>query len=561
MAYRLNIKGILAQVPLLLMALTLSCSGNADVPTQSAATPVPPPTVTALAIRAPTANPPQVPTPRPVPLGTVVPMATPTHIPAPTDMPTAVPPPTRTSTPSVADRVPPKDTTAPDGRWEGISKVPGMGELPFTVTFSESDSVLQATMDIPTQGAIGLELSRVAFESGSLHFELESPLGVAVWEGKVLGSVIEGDFSQAGIQGAFRLERVKDQVSEAVEAEEGSALFRREEVTFANGDVTLAGDLTFPDGDGPYPAVVFISGSGGQDRDSNFFGFKFFEVLVQHIIPLGAAVLRFDDRGFGGSDGSELTTTLNDRAEDVKAAVDYLLAHDNIDPERIGLLGHSEGGIVAPMVATQSDDIAYVILLAAPAVIGESILRRQLLETMGANGAAEEEIRQAQAQQELTFRAVLTDDGWDGVEAAVKTAARERFDALPASIRGSIRDINLFIDTVVRREMRFVQSPWFESIVKVDPDPILGRLTVPVLALYSELDTQVSAKINSEAFSKAISGAGNSDYTITTIVGANHLFQEAATGSPNEYGGLEPEFAPELVDLLREWLLRQVGGP
>ena len=416
-------------------------------------------------------------------------------------------------------------------------------------------------MDIPAQNALGLQLSRVAFESGSLHFELESPVGLAVWKGRVRGSVIAGKFTQAGIQGTFRLERLEDQVPATLEPKQESVLYRREEVAFANLETNLAGDLTFPDGDGPYPAIVFISGSGGQDRDSNFFGFKFFEVLLRHIIPLGVAVLRFDDRGFGGSDGNELTTTLHDRAEDVKAAIDYLLAHDSIDSERIGLLGHSEGAIVAPMVATQRDDIAYLVLLAAPAVTGESILRTQLLETMQANGATTEEIRQAQAQQGPILQAVLTGDGWDEVEAAARIAARERFDAMPPSIRGSITDIDLFVETVVRREMRFVQSPWYESIVKFDPDPVLGRLTLPVLALYGELDTQVSAEVNAGAFSEAAAGTGNPDYTVTTIAGANHLFQAAVTGSTNEYGGLEPEFAPELVDSLREWLLRQVGGP
>ena len=169
---------------------------------------------------------------------------------------------------------------------------------------------------------------------------------------------------------------------------------RREEVVFSSGDIVLAGELTWPDGDGPHPAVVLISGSGDQDRDSDIAGFRLFAVLADHLAGAGVASLRIDDRGVGGSTGDGLQATLQARAADVEAAVDVLRSRDGIDAGRVGLVGHSEGGIVAPVVADRTDGVAFVVLLATPAVLAAEILAAQQAQLFEESGATAEEVEQ-----------------------------------------------------------------------------------------------------------------------------------------------------------------------
>ena len=216
------------------------------------------------------------------------------------------------------------DATEIEGRWEGIKFVFGQVELPFTVTFTMSGSGLQGKMDIPIQNAFGLELTNVTVHSSRLYFEHESPIGLAVWQGELRDDSIEGEFNQAGLVGTFQLHRVEN--SAAAPSEDEDVIYIREEVEFLNGDITLAGDLTFPDAAGPHPAVVLISGSGGQDRDSSFYGFKVFAELTDHIVGQGIAVLRFDGRGVGGSTGDWLCRpTIQDRASGMcKTGVNFL---------------------------------------------------------------------------------------------------------------------------------------------------------------------------------------------------------------------------------------------
>ncbi len=400
-------------------------------------------------------------------------------------------------------------------------------------------------MDI--QGNFGLPLSNVTLDAGRLHFELESPLGLAVWDGEVGDEVIEGDFTQAGMAETFWMQRFEDP------SEDGpGASFRRTEVVFSNGDITLAGELTFPSGDGPHPAVVLISGSGEQDRDSNVSGFRLFAVLADHLAGAGVASLRFDDRGVGGSGGDNLQATLEDRVSDVEAAIDVLRSRDDIAAGGIGLVGHSEGGIVAPVVADRTA-VAFVGLLAAPVLPLRETVETQQLELLEQSGATAEEVEQFRAFQELVFSAVATGQGWDEVEATLRALVQRQFEAMPAESREAIPDEEAMVDSIVAEELAAWRSPWFGSFLGYDPAPAIVALDVPVLALFGELDTQVPAPANSIAMSEAIGESSVPGYTIATILSANHLFQEAVTGSVNEYARLKREFAPDFVEILTEW--------
>ena len=431
--------------------------------------------------------------------------------------------------------------------------VPGLGDLPFSVTFRASGDGLRATIDI--QGAVGWPLLNVSLDSGRVSFEMESPLGRATWAGQVGDGVIEGEFIAGGWPAPFRLERADDPRAPAGV----DSMYRREEVVFSNGEIVLAGELTFPEGDGPHPAVVLISGSGDQDRDSNFFGFPMFAVLADHLARVGVASLRFDDRGVGGSTGDGLLAIIEDRAGDVDAAVGLLVARDDIDAGGIGLVGHSEGGIVAPLVANRTGSVAFVVLLAAPAVSAAETLQAQLRELLDDAGATAEEIEQAQALQQQVFRAVTTGRGWDEVEASIRALARQQMEALREDLRNAIPDEDAYLDAVVAEEMASVRSAWFASFFDYDPRPAVVALSVPVLALYGELDTQVLAVPNSTAMAEAIAESDIPHHTLATIPSANHLFQAATTGSVNEYAELEPEFVPEVLEILATWLEAGAG--
>ena len=382
-----------------------------------------------------------------------------------------------------------------EGHWDGAISIPGPTDLPFAVDMTASGDGLRGTIDI--QGVSGLPLSNVVLDAGRIHFELDSPFGLAIWEGEVSDGVIEGEFTQAGTAQTFWLQRFEDP------REDGEGVsFRREEVVFSNSDIVLAGELTLPEGDGPHAAVVLISGSGDQDRDSDFGGFRLFAVLADHLAGAGVASLRFDDRGVGGSTGDGLQATLQDRVGDVEAAVDVLRSRDDIDTGGIGLVGHSEGGIVAPVVANHTDSVAFVVLLAAPAVPAGEILAAQQLELFEESGAAAEQVEQFRALQQLVFGAVATGQGWDEVEATMRILVQQQFEALSEQVREAIPDENALVDSIVAEELATWQSPWFESFLQHDPRPAVVALDVPVIALYGELDTQVPAAASSTAMSR-----------------------------------------------------------
>lgn len=482
--------------------------------------------------------------------------------PAPAPVPALAPAPAETvdttsATSRPAPPLPPADPGDPEGaaatgvapadlegRWEGGIAIPGPTDLPFTVDLTASGDGLRATIDI--QGNFGLPLSNVTLEAGRLRFELDSPLGLAVWDGEVGDGVIEGAFTQSGMAETFWMQRFEDPGEPAP--------FRRTEVVFSNGDIVLAGELVLPDGDGPHPAVVLISGSGEQDRDSDLGGFRLFAVLANHLAGAGVASLRFDDRGVGGSGGENLQATLQDRAGDVEAAVDLLRSRDDIAADGIGLIGHSEGGIVAPVVANRTDAVAFVAILASPTLLAEEVIAAQQLALFEESDATAEEFEQFRALQELAFQAVATGQGWDEVEASIRAQIQQQFEAFSEEMRETIPDEDALVDSIVAEELATWQSPWFASFLGYDPRPAIVALDVPVIALYGELDTQVPAAGNSVAMSEAIAESSAPSYTIATIFSANHLFQEAVTGSVSEYARLKREFASDFLEILLEWV-------
>ena len=574
---------ILIAAATLILLLIVACGGDDATPGHAATVPpsptgqTPSPTAVPTAAPEPTVTPEPTASPTPVPEPTVTPEPTaspspapeptvtpePTAAPSPAPEPTAAPTPAATPVPQATPEPPPSVPADIDGDWDGISTIAGLGEIAFTITFTMSSPALQAKMDIPDQSAFGLDLSNVTFQSGRLHYELDSPFGLAVWDGELRDGdgVFEGEFTQAGLQGTFRLQRTDPDAESSQPDEADKTTYSRDEVEFTNGSVTLAGDLTLPDADGPHSAVILISGSGGQDRDSNIYGFKVFEALTDHIVGLNIAVLRFDDRGTGGSSGLWHQATLDDRATDVLAALALLQARDDIDDERIGLVGHSEGGLVALIVAGLTDGIAHLDLLATPAVPGDELLRAQQQKILEVSGADSELVEQARAHQELMLQAVATGEGWSEVEQSARRLARIQIEALPEETRASIVDVEAYIEAAIPQQMESLAGPWFKSFVEYDPRSDIYSLYVPVLALFGVLDTQVPVDQNSTAMSEAFAESNIPSHSLASIWPANHLFQEAETGGIDEYAQLEPEFAPDFLEFLLDWLAMETANP
>lgn len=442
------------------------------------------------------------------------------------------------------------------GNWEGAISIMG-SELGIMVVFEQAGEGLAAQIDIPQQGAMGLALANVRHDDPVVHFELPAPQGTAVFEGERTGDLIAGTFTQAGIAGTFTLSRGVDATEDLAQPEQ-PAPYREEEVSFANGNITLAGTLTIPPSGGPFPAVVMITGSGAQNRDEELFGFKPFRMIADHFTRNGIAVLRYDDRGVGGSTGSVSESTSEDFAGDVQAAIRHLRERTEIDAARIGLVGHSEGGIVAPMVAVRDDSVAFIVLMAGTSVSGETILYAQGEAILRANGGTDAQLRDQRNMQSRTFEVIRTGEGMTELEADVRQQARAGIDSLPPDQRAAIVDVDAAVDAQVKGQLDAIRSRWFRFFLDYDPAVALEQVKVPVLALFGELDLQVPPEVNREPMADALARSGNPDVTMHTFPRANHLFLTATTGSPNEYPTMEKEFVPGFLEMMTEWILERV---
>jgi dienelactone hydrolase len=324
------------------------------------------------------------------------------------------------------------------------------------------------------------------------------------------------------------------------------------EVAYDNAKDTtrLTGTLTLPKGAGPFPAVLLITGSGTQDRDETLFGHKPFLVIADQLTKKGVAVLRVDDPGAGGSTGDVQNATVEKHARDAEAGIAFLKAQKEIDPKRIGLIGHSEGGIIAAVVAASSKEVAFVVSLAGTGVSGAELNPMQIEAILRAQGKMKDDGIKAIVDAQRKLMKLIAKDAKD---ADIEAALKEAFDAAAAHAPGSDAEKEE-AQKQLAASVQPLKTPWFKSFVKLDPAVHWGKVTVPVLAMIGDKDTQVPADTNLDAIKGALKKANNKDITTTKLAGLNHLFQPATTGLLDEYAKIETTFDPKALDLLTEWV-------
>ena len=449
------------------------------------------------------------------------------------------------------------------GHWMGSLDV-GPVQLRMRFHITAVDDGLGAQVFSVDQGNAEVPVESVSVSGGAIAMSM--PMAGASFEGTLSAAAdtIDGSFTQMGADIPLVLMRVEDGEAAARRPQDPVEPFpyMAEEVTYVNpdGGHTLAGTFTRPASGSPFPAVILISGSGPQDRDEALMGHRPFLVLSDHLTRSGIAVLRYDDRGVGASTGDFASATSRDFASDALAGVAYLTTRDDVDAGAIGLAGHSEGGLVAPMVAVESDDVGYIVLMAGPGVNGERILYAQGALIARAAGATDEVIADNQAQQRTIFEVLKSEPDLEKAAAAiteiVRTSPEEATEEELAQAGVSDPEAR---EAAVATQVQQLNTPWFRYFLTYEPAEVIEQVTVPVLAINGENDLQVPYEENLREIEAALQRGGNDRYETHALPGLNHLFQHSETGSPSEYGTIDETWSVDVMELIAAWILKTTG--
>ncbi len=437
------------------------------------------------------------------------------------------------------------------GSWSGQLKAGGM-EIRLIFNVEKSGEGYTATMDSPDQGAFGIACDRTDFSENSLEIELKSLR--AKYSGQLTGDSIDGTFTQMGMKFPLVLTKVEEKqpVPNRPQEPQPPYLYYTDDVFFENKkeNIRLAGTLTLPSQKGKWPVVVLISGSGPQDRNEEIMGHKPFLVIADYLTKNGIGVLRFDDRGTAESGGDFASATSENFANDVEAAVEYLLTRKEVNKKKIALMGHSEGGIIAPMVAARNKKISAIVLLAGTGVRGDELLLMQANAIGKASGLPDVALDQYSKINRALYDIVLhVDENSEWKEQIADSFAASDNDDSP--LKGLSEEQK---EQILQAALQQLDSPWLHYFIKHDPAPVLQKVKVPVLAINGSLDLQVPAKENLSAIEIALKQGKNKKHKIVELEGLNHLFQEASTGLPTEYGQFEQTFSPKALEVILEWI-------
>ncbi|CAM4101796.1 MULTISPECIES: alpha/beta hydrolase family protein [Flavobacterium] len=438
-----------------------------------------------------------------------------------------------------------------EGVWHGITKKPDNKEILFVFLFEEHQNSITSKMAIPTFDVMDIKPKTTIFKNGKLTID-GSNIGIkyeGVWNENT--SQIEGTYTEGSVELVLNLVKGNPKMAENKRPQEPTKPYPyyEEEVKFKNtdADITLSGTFTRPIQKGKYPVVILISGSGRHDRDGSAESHRPFLVISDYLTRNGIAVLRYDDRGFRKSSGDFSKATTADFAKDVVSAVSYLKSRNDINVKHIGLIGHSEGGIIAPLVANQSSNISFIVTLAATAIPGSEVAVMQ-----------SKILRPFPVPNENDFEKnvrIAIEIASSNLDIAKKRTAlikhnKSYLTPILKSLGASDDNISKFIDN----ETETVLKPWNKYFFNYNPANEFEKLKIPMLSLNGSMDKQVDATINQNAIRKALIKGGNKKYKIIELENLNHLFQECKTGNIDEYKELEQTIAPIALNEVYKWI-------
>ena len=430
--------------------------------------------------------------------------------------------------------------------------------------YQQADGTEQVRFDSVSQKTGGFKAIRKV-EGQKWTIEVKVVGGVFAGTANATGTEVKGTWTQGGAPLDLTLIREMTPVPEVapVVLRPQTPLppfpYAIEEVSFVNSaeGLTLAGTLTLPKTGSSFGAAILISGSGPQDRDESLLEHKPFWIIADHLTRNGIAVLRFDDRGTAGSTGNFAQATSENFANDVEAALEFLRKDQRIDPRRIGLIGHSEGGLVAPLVAARRKDVAFIVLLAGPGVNGREILLSQGQLILKAEGVTDEAALKAQRETQLAIMEAVISAPQDAAHEAMVEAAFEKLKSvLPPE---TTQQANL--KQALGAGISQFKTPWFRFFLTHEPGPVLEQVTCPVFAINGEKDVQVDPQLNLPAIRAALEKGGNSHFEILELPGLNHLFQTCKTGGVSEYQAIEETISPLALERMTTWILTHLSQP
>ena len=425
-----------------------------------------------------------------------------------------------------------------EGYWKGQLDL-GAQKLEMAFDIKSAENGYSATLDVPAQGASDIPVDETVFQDNRLLLTLTA-MG-ATYSGALNEGRIEGDFTQHGMTFPLNLEKgAKESLQVRPQDPQPPFNYRIEEVTFANPKEgnTLTGTLTTPEGEGPFPAMVLVSGSGQQNRDEELMNHRPFWVIADYCARNGVAVLRYDDRGMGGSTGEVENATSLDFSYDAEAAFDFLRKQEHIDASRVGILGHSEGGVINFMVSARRPEVAFLVSLAGPSVNGIEVLKAQGEAIYRAQGLPEEAI---------AFTSATNNQLYGIIE---KSESREEADSL---LRRLVKGWG-YNEELTEQTVSQLTMPWMYYFMKYEPAEAIVKTNCPALLLNGSKDLQVIASQNLPGYERIIAEHGKTNLTLRELPDLNHLFQHCETGSPNEYFEIEETISPEVLEMIVEFV-------
>lgn len=420
----------------------------------------------------------------------------------------------------------------------------------------EDPNKLTGTLDSPDQGAMGIPMSRVEANGDKLGFESSAAGAYFMGERNDQGEYV-GHWHQGQQKLPLTLKRGATDIKRP-QTPVPPFDYVVEDVRFENpdGGHKMAGTLTLPrDTSTPVAAAIMVTGSGPQDRDETLLAHKPFAVIADALAKRGVAVLRYDDRGFGESGGKFAGATVTEFTSDAAAAVAYLRKDARIDPDRVGVIGHSEGGLVAPLIAAEDDRIGFIVLLAAPGVPLDQLMRKQWKDMGRVMGATEERLAEADGTADAMLEIILSEaETNEETVAALRAVIEKSLETAPPEEKKMVEEMggpDASIQTLL--------SVWFRDLMRRDPATPLTKVTCPVLSITGAKDLQVDPGMNQPAIAEILKAAGNTQATVKTLPNLNHLFQNADTGSVAEYGQIEETFDVDALKLMVDWVVEHSG--